>query len=408
MSNPDSTTSTPTGKSAKPAKPRPDFPLTAHPAGYWCKKIRGKIHYFGPWDDPDGALAKYNAQKDALHAGRKPREDTEGLTVKEAANAFLNAKDALLAAGELSVHTRANYQRASDTLVAHMGKSRLVVDLDPQDFAALRNKMAKKWGPHRLAVTIQHIRSIFKHALDSGLIDKPVRFGPGFKRPAKKTFRLHKAEQGMKLFSADELRRILDAASTAMKAMILLGVNCGLGNSDCGNLPLTAVDLDTGWLDYARVKTGIARRCPLWPETVQALREVLAVRPTPKKEEHAGLFFVTKYGGPWAKDTPDSPITKETRKLLDSLGINGHRNFYSLRHTFRTVADEARDQPAADYIMGHARDDMASQYRERISDARLKAVTDHVRAWLFPPAKPAPEVAETITEVVGDSPTCKE
>jgi hypothetical protein len=26
---------------------------------------------------------------------------------------------------------------------------------------------------------------------------------------------------------------------------------------------------------------------------------------------------------------------------------------------------------------------MSSVYRETISDARLKAVTDHVRAWLF-------------------------
>ena len=389
MSKSDSTTPPVSGK---PAKPRPDFPLFAHAAGVWAKKIRGKLHYFGPWNDPDGALAKYNEQKDDLHAGRKPRPNTEGLTVKEAANAFLNAKDALLAAGELSVHTKANYQRAAETLVSHMGKSRLVADLDPQDFAALRNKMAKKWGPHRLAVTIQHIRSIFKHAFDSGLIDKPVRFGPGFKRPTKKTFRLHRAEQGAKLFSAEELRRILDAAGPTMKAMILLAVNSGLGNSDCGNLPLTAVDLDAGWLDYARVKTGIARRCPLWPETVEALREALAKRPNPKSEEHAGLFFVTKYGGPWAKDTPDSPVTKEMRKLLDSLDINGHRNFYSLRHTFRTVADEARDQPAADYIMGHARDDMASVYRERISDERLRAVVNHVRNWLFPPPKPAPDM----------------
>ena len=33
--------------------------------------------------------------------------------------------------------------------------------------------------------------------------------------------------------------------------------------------------------------------------------------------------------------------------------------------------------------MGHVRDDMASLYRERISDDRLRAVVQHVRNWLF-------------------------
>src|SRR5204863_931860 len=92
-------------KSDKPAKPYPEFPLTAHPAGYWCKKIRGKIHYFGPWDDPDDALAKYLEQKDALHAGRKPRENTAATTLNELCNAFLNAKQASVDTGELSPRT---------------------------------------------------------------------------------------------------------------------------------------------------------------------------------------------------------------------------------------------------------------------------------------------------------------
>jgi integrase len=165
--------------------------------------------------------------------------------------------------------------------------------------------------------------------------------------------------------------------------MILLGINAGFGNSDCGNLPLAAVDLEKGWVDYPRPKTGIERRCPLWLETVQALREVLARRKEPKAAEDALLFFVTKYGFGWAKDIADSPITKETAKLLRKLDIDGHRNFYALRHTFRTIADEAKDQPAADFIMGHESPHMSTVYRERISDERLKAVTDHVRKWLF-------------------------
>jgi integrase len=314
---------------AKPSKPYPEFPLFPHATKRWAKKIRGKMYYFGPWDDPDKALTEYERQKDALHAGRKPRPQTDGLTVKELANAFLNHKKALLEAGELSPHTWDNYERAAVELVAQLSKTRIVADLDPEDFAKLRNNMAKKWGPHRLAVTIQHIRSIFKHGYDSGMMDRPMRFGPQFKRPTKKTFRLHRAKKGPNLFSREEILVLLLQAPVHLEAMILLGINCGMGNSDCGNLPLTALDLGNGWLDYPRPKTGIPRRCPLWPETVEALRETLAKRPKPKKEEHAGLVFVTKYGLPWAKDTPDNPITKEMRKLLDKLGINGNRNFYT-------------------------------------------------------------------------------
>jgi integrase len=370
-------------KPAKPAKPYPEFPLYAHAAGVWAKKIRGKLHYFGPWADPAAALARYEEQKDALHAGRKPREAPDGITVKELVNRFLNQKQTLVEVGELSPRTWTGYREACDELVAAFGKARLVADLDADDFAGLRNTLGNKWGPHRLGTTIQCVRCVFKFAFEAGAILTPMRFGPGFKRPSKKTLRINRAKQGPKLFTAEEIRRLLNAAGVPVKAMLLLGVNAGLGNSDVGNLPLTALDLEGGWLDFPRPKTGLPRRCPLWPETVAALREALAQRKEPKDKADAALVFVTKYGQGWSKDVADSPITKETRKLLDKLHIPGHRNFYALRHTFRTIADEAKDQPAADFIMGHEVAHMSSVYRERIGDERLKAVAGHVRAWLF-------------------------
>src|SRR5262249_37859885 len=81
-------------------------------------------------------------------------------------------------------------------------------------------------------------------------------------------------------------------------------------------LPLSALDLDKGWVNFPRPKTAIERRIPLWPETVAALREALAERPAPKDTAHVGLVFITRWGESWAKDTCDSPISKEIAKLL--------------------------------------------------------------------------------------------
>src|SRR5262249_26331854 len=147
-----------------------------------------------------------------------------------------------------------------------------------------------------------------------------------FNRPTKKAIRLHKAQQGPQLFTAEEVRQLIDAAGVPLRAMLLLGINAGFGNSDCARLPLSALDLDAGWLNYPRPKTGVPRRCPLWPETVAALREAIARRPTPKDPSDAGLVFLTKYGQSWDKESEGGPVSKETRKLLKRLAINLHRN----------------------------------------------------------------------------------
>jgi hypothetical protein len=49
----ESTSARPQKKSPKPYE---GFPLTQHPSGRWCKKIRGKLHYFGKLDSSDAAL----------------------------------------------------------------------------------------------------------------------------------------------------------------------------------------------------------------------------------------------------------------------------------------------------------------------------------------------------------------
>jgi integrase len=166
-------------------------------------------------------------------------------------------------------------------------------------------------------------------------------------------------------------------------------------------LPLSALDLEDGWLDYPRAKTGVPRRCPLWPETVKAIRTHLAKRPQAKNPADNSLAVLTRGGKPWVKVVTtevveadgatrpqvrfDDCIAKETAKLLKELGIaRPGLNFYALRHTFETVGGGSRDQVAVNAIMGHVDESMAAAYREEVGDDRLRAVVNHVRSWLFP------------------------
>jgi integrase len=353
----------------------PDYPLFPHQSGRWAKKVRGKLVYFGKTATDrkgEGVLNIWLEQKDDLLAGRTPRSKAGALTVGELCDRFLQAKDAQLAAGEITKLTRDDYERTTTRIVTQFGKTRLVTDLASDDFEALRANIATTRGPVALGNEIQRTRVVFKYAYDAGLIEHPMRYGPMFKRPSRKVLRLARAEKGQKMIEAVDVRRLIQACDVQMRAMIYLAINCGFGNSDVGTLPLSAFDPSSAWLNYHRPKTGIDRRCPLWPETVAGLKAAIAKRPAPKDPAAVPLLFVTKYGQPWAKETPDNPVAKAFRKLLNNLKL--HRpalGFYTLRHVFRTIADESRDQPAVNSIMGHADATMAGIYRERIADERF-------------------------------------
>jgi len=407
-------------RSAKPKKPYADFELYSHPLGYWSKKINKKILHFGRWgrvvngrleqlpyeEAWQAALRAYKARIGDAKLGRiaetvvseTPSQSNGELTVKLLCDTFLSAKLRKVQSGELSQRTLDEYTEFCQRMADSFGKLRLASDLRPTDFEKLRDEVTRIWGPHRVGKFVQYIRTAFKYAYDSDLLEKPMRFGPEFKRPSRDVMRKHRAEQGERYFTADEIRQLLngktvkvkanskriDGAGPQLRAMILLGINCGYGNTDVACLKRAKVDLVKGWINFPRPKTGIDRRCPLWPETIAAIKRAMAVRPEPKDKADADCVFITIRGNRWLQGKTNS-VGLEFGKLLKALGINGRNglNFYSLRHTFRTIADAAKDQPAANLIMGHADPSMAAVYRERIDDDRLQAVVAHVHGWLF-------------------------
>ena len=129
------------------------------------------------------------------------------------------------------------------------------------------------------------------------------------------------------MIEADEIRQLLEAASIPMKAMILLGINCGFGQSDVANLEFRHIDLNTGMIAFPRPKTGIARRCPLWPETVAAVQAAMAARPEAKSAADKEIVFITRCFHRWVRvrigkagtPSPIDSVTVGFRKLLVAL-----------------------------------------------------------------------------------------
>ncbi len=386
-----STTPEKSSKPAKPPKPYADFPLFPHATRRWAKKIRGKLVYFGAWNDPHAALAKYLDQKDDLHAGRTPRQrGGDGLTIRHLLNRFLSEKEDAVAVGELTGRTFHDYRAACARVARILGGAGQVEGLTPENFASLKRELGKTLSPASLRTELTRIRSIFRFAFESALLDKPVRYGPGFKSPSRKVIARARRSNGPKMFPAEEIRLMLDNTTPTFKGMLHLAINCGFGNHDCATLTFREIDLHAAWHGHARPGTQIERRAPLWPETVQAVRESIAERPAPKDPSHRERVFLTTYGHPWARmqgSVWSDSITKVMHKLLVKLGLKrSGASFCALRRTFQTIAEEVRDPPAVRFLMGHGppESDVSDVYRQRIDDSRLVAVVAHIHEWLFP------------------------
>ena len=369
--------------------------LTAHPQHQWCKWIDGGTKYFGPWRQPDpgdefakAALKRYLAFMHAKAEQRPVQVDVSDLTVHLAVNHYLTARSKDLHSGNLSPKQFISYQEAGRLLLDTCGRDKLVKDMGPADFEFLRTKLAG--GPVFVGNQIQWIRSIFKWVGEYYAI--LPRYGGQFNKPGKREVR--RARKSRALFEPAEIKKLLKAASPALACFILLGINCGFGQTDCAKLTVAAVDLKNGIIAVERSKTGVRRVCPLWPETIKAIKKYK--RPNTLMPE---LFFITKYGQPWVKVnvhfdeanhvdrvTHNDPIGLELRKLCKTVGIPP-RGFYVLRHTFNTVAEGAADPNARKVIMGHTFDGMDEFYLHLHQRpeflARLNAVSNHVQKWLY-------------------------
>jgi integrase len=246
-----------------------------------------------------------------------------------------------------------------------------------------------KYEVHTVARHLGAIRSLSKWAVQNEYIDRPFRFGTEFNLPSQKALRAAKTKAGDRTYTPAQVKKVLASKSKVLRAMFLLSLNGGVGNTDISDLKDSNVKADR--IEFARSKTGVARVIPLWPETVAAIEAARAVRPAAKNPEWDDRVFLTERGYPYVRDNLDTEggLTSTTDKIaslfwkeMKALGVS--RTFYDGRRTFQTIGDEIGPPHVVRFIMGHATrgDDMSGRYRQSIPHSQLLAVVTHVKTRL--------------------------
>lgn len=249
----------PKARKARKARTKAEmFPLFQRADGRWCKKIRGKHRYFG--HDKEKALELYQREAGLLSQGLTP--DRGDLGVKELFNRYLSAQERKRDAGKIGNRALAD---SAGTLrrVLSILNDRLASTLAPADFDRLGQRLAKGRSAVTVAGDVRRTKAAFNWAHKAGLIAKLPTYGAEFESPPVRVIRLAKAQRGAMMFTAAEIRDLLEAAPVQLKAMIYLGANCALLPIDLARLTFEEIDTDFAWLRQARHKTGVDRLAAL-------------------------------------------------------------------------------------------------------------------------------------------------
>jgi integrase len=370
---------------------RPNWPLTVHSNGQWCKKVRGALYYFGSLEDPQAARKRWLAERDYLIAGEAPPTDLDGYTIDEIGRLWLDSQEARVDRGELSRGTFTSMVIARDFVIGNLPPSRPAASITPAKFSELRRKVKTKTERNLRSQKnlIADIRAMFRWAVKSKYIPS-IDFGPELVAPSEDAIAREREQSGRDRFiDRNIILATLDAASSKLRAMILLGINCGLQAHDLQAMPIDSLHLDGDYPyhDFRRTKTLRPRRAVLWPEAAEAVQAYLVDRPTPKTKEVKSILFLTQSGKQHAVGSFRNYATAELSRAVDDAGVElpEGASFGSLRHTFATVAELAGDDAMSSLIMGHTKKGIRRKHyvqRNLRELKRLKTVADLVREWL--------------------------
>ena len=147
---------------------------------------------------------------------------------------------------------------------------------------------------------------------------------------------------------------------------MLLGLNCGMGQTDISSLRIGEVSIEAARIIRKRTKTKVHSEFALWPLTVEMLKLHGNLNGKPNDR-----VFLSKSGLPLVREYFIDDKFKRTDairsaffRLMKKTKIPNHRGFYSLR---KTAASEIEiiDSAVTEMFLGHSEKGMKRHYAER-------------------------------------------
>ena len=342
------------------------FPLTLHPTGQYCKKIKGKMYYFG--SDKKQALERYLDQATYLHGCQnnlQQKQTGDDMTLKQLCDMYLNYQYSKVQADDLTARHHNDQIDSLNKLMTFLGSGRKIRSISTLDLQNYKRKLQRRYGSvYRLNLHISIMKALFHWARKNDILENI----PNIDAVSRGKI-VHREKF---TFDQEQINKLLSIADIKMRAMIWLGLNCGFGCTDCAELRWSDLDLVNAGVKLPRRKTGISRDLPLWPETVESLEKI------PKT---GTLVFYTSRGNPYiqtllktngngnGKYTTLNTITTKFSRLIKKSGLNlpNGTGFYTLRRTAAMNAARSGDPFAVQKLLGHADLQMATRYVQDVS-----------------------------------------
>ncbi len=354
------------------------FPLTRHPTGQYCKKIKGKIYYFG--SDRKQALEKYLEKASELHGSvEQPISRSDDMDLQQLCESYLKFQSSKVQAGNVTAGHYNDQSLCLKKLSSFIGPSKKISEISTLDLQRYKHKLQSRYkSANRINLHISILKAMFHWARKNDILKNIPNIDA--------ISRCKIIHQQRATFSSQQITKLLELADDKMKAMIWLGLNCGFGCTDCSQLQWKHLDFENNRVELPRGKTGISRNLPLWPETIEALKKI---------HRKGSFVFYTSRGNPFVrtvssedengdiKYTTFNAISTKFSRLIKKaqLDVPKGTGFYSLRRTAATLAARSGDPFSVQRLLGHANLQMATRYVQDVSK-QTDAVINNSRKYI--------------------------